>query len=133
RIHGTSMSFNAARMEASEIQVLRKAFATIPALRWRWLLRRKAFSFTAASAAHVYEMCGMPLRALNRLVWSFLLLPIPYQRRDVTTSCQRPKMVLMILWRLLRGSRATSADDDRVSRRKNSVPHSESVMSSLGR
>ena len=104
REHGTSMSFGVARMEEHEIRVLRRALATLPALRGRWLLRRKALARTAVAAAHMYDVTGRRGKALARLFRSFLLWPWPFRRSEVKSALLRPKMILLIFWSLFRGN-----------------------------
>ncbi|MBX6311516.1 MAG: glycosyltransferase family 2 protein [Isosphaeraceae bacterium] len=104
RVHGGSMSTVAARMEENELKVLRKAFSSGP-LRRRLLLRQKAFSYAAFSSAFMHDAAGMRVRALAKLLRSLLLWPIPYRRREVEMDLVRPKMLIMILWRLLQGAR----------------------------
>jgi glycosyltransferase involved in cell wall biosynthesis len=101
RVHGSSMSTVAARMEANELKVLHKAFAGVPALRQRPLFRRKTFSFAAYQAAYMYGAAKSWLPALGRLVRSFLLWPFPYRRAEVDRYLARPRMLAVLLMRML--------------------------------
>jgi hypothetical protein len=99
RIHGTSATFAVYHMEQMELAVLRKAFATLPSLRGRWALKRKAISRALVANAHMFDVVGLYPRALANLIRSVLLWPIPYRRRDAKTTWVRPKMALLILGR----------------------------------
>ncbi len=102
RIHGQSMSNVAARMEANELKVLRKAFAALPGLQGRPFLRLKVLSYAAFSAAYMYNTVGLHLPALRRMLKSFLLWPFPYRRSEVNMALARPKLLGMTVLRLLR-------------------------------
>lgn len=96
RIHGGSMSHNPGRMEEFETEVLRRAFA-LPALRGRWLLRRKARSHAALSASYMYQKAGWPRKALYRALSSLLLWPVPHRREEVRTKFVRAKLAAVAL------------------------------------
>jgi glycosyltransferase involved in cell wall biosynthesis len=97
RVHGSSMSRAAARMEHFERMVLARAFASIPALRQRWLLRNKAFSTASFSAAWRYREAGMTGDAIRLIVRSLLQWPFPYGRTDTRMSFARAKFLLFTL------------------------------------
>jgi glycosyltransferase involved in cell wall biosynthesis len=101
-IHGTSASFSVLRMEKMELAVLRKAFATLPSLQGRWLLKRKSLSRALVANAHMFDATGLYARAVGNLVRSVFLWPLPYRRNEAKTTWIRPKMSLLILWRWLR-------------------------------
>jgi hypothetical protein len=101
RIHETSMSFAVIRMEANELKVLRNAFATMPCLRGRWGLKRKALSRALVANAHMYDVTRMYPRALTNLIRSVWLWPVPFRRGEVNRKFLRPKMFLLILKRWL--------------------------------
>jgi glycosyltransferase involved in cell wall biosynthesis len=102
RIHGSSASFAVIRMEQMELTVLQKAFATLPSLRGRWLLKRKALSRARVANAHMFDVTGLYPRALANLIRSFLLWPVPFRRSETKTSFIRLKMAILILGRWLK-------------------------------
>jgi glycosyltransferase involved in cell wall biosynthesis len=102
REHGESISFDVALMEASELKVLHKAFANLDSLRGRPLLKRKALSRALVANAHMYDLTGMRLRAVSRILRSFVLWPWPFHRGEAKTSFVRLKMLVLILGRLVR-------------------------------
>jgi glycosyltransferase involved in cell wall biosynthesis len=71
----------------------------------RWLLRRKAQSYTGYSCAYMYGAAGEPLRALTRLVESFIRYPLPYQAAEVRRPLARPRLLAAMLVRWVRGER----------------------------
>jgi glycosyltransferase involved in cell wall biosynthesis len=101
RVHNGNMSLAAGRMEENELKVLRKAFANIQTLRGRFLLRQKAFSYAAFSAAYMYGAGGNRLRSLTKMLRSFMLWPLPYHRADARKSFIRPKMLIVNILRML--------------------------------
>jgi glycosyltransferase involved in cell wall biosynthesis len=102
RVHGTSASFAVARMEQMELTVLRRAFATLPSLRGRWLLKQKAISRTLVANAHMYDVTGLYPRALANLIRSVARWPVPFRSSEVRSTLLRPKMFVLILGRWLR-------------------------------
>jgi hypothetical protein len=102
RQHAASLSAKARRMEAFELQVLRTAFATVPALQQQRLLRWKTYSMTAYESAHVFAAAGMWLPALGRTLASFLLWPWPYRTDDLPIPCARLRRLAVLLLRMLR-------------------------------
>jgi len=103
RIHATSMSAAVYQMEANELKMLRQAFATMPALRGRWLLKRRAFGRALVANAHMFDVAGRYPRSLANLARSYLQWPFPFRRSEVKSTLMRPKMVLLILGRWLKG------------------------------
>jgi glycosyltransferase involved in cell wall biosynthesis len=101
RQHPASLSTRAARMEETELRVLRKAFAEVPGLRGRWLLRRKTFSQAAFASAQVYAGGGHSWQALRRSLRSFLLWPVPYRRDEVDVPWARLRLLAVLLLRLV--------------------------------
>jgi glycosyltransferase involved in cell wall biosynthesis len=102
RQHATSLSAKARRMEAYELQVLRNAFAKVPALREQRLLWWKTFSMTAYESSYVFGAAGMWLPALGRALASLLMWPWPYRHQDVPSFCARPRRLAVLLLRMLR-------------------------------
>jgi glycosyltransferase involved in cell wall biosynthesis len=102
RMHPGSMSTLAARMERHDRWVLDKAFTTIPSLRWRWLLKLRALSHAARSAAYMYDASGMHFRALTRVIQSLLLWPVPFHAQTCPTPFERLRMLAVIALRLAR-------------------------------
>jgi glycosyltransferase involved in cell wall biosynthesis len=101
RVHGNNKSHVPARQEAAGLRVLGKTFAEASPLRKRWLLKRKAYSYAAYAAALNYSSERLELLALARILRSFLLWPIPYQRCEVTTPLARPKKLIITVLRML--------------------------------
>jgi glycosyltransferase involved in cell wall biosynthesis len=101
RLHGSNMSAVAVTMEANEFKVLRRAFAEQPALRRRWLFRLLTFSRAYFDAAKRYRAARHWFTALGRFVQSFCLWPLPYPRKIVDCPLARPKMLAVLLLRML--------------------------------
>ncbi len=106
RLHGASASAAAARMEEGEQKVLRKAFANVAALHGRFFFRRKTFGHAAYQAAYMYGASRNWLPALGRVLRSFLLWPLPFRRAEVDRFLARPKMLAVILLRMLHMARS---------------------------
>jgi glycosyltransferase involved in cell wall biosynthesis len=102
REHENNISRAVSRMEQSEFKVLDNAFGRAGPLRGRRLLRRKACSRVAYSAAAMYGNSDQPGKAVRRMLRSCWLWPLPYCRDEVKTTLARPKMLLVNLWRWLR-------------------------------
>ncbi|MBY0522433.1 MAG: glycosyltransferase family 2 protein [Gemmataceae bacterium] len=105
RLHDGSMSRVATRMEDYEQRVLHKSFDTIEALRGRWLLKRKAFSYALTSSAWMYREAGEHGTALGRLMQSLALWPLPYRRGEVRMPLVRTKLLGTTVLRALQGAR----------------------------
>jgi glycosyltransferase involved in cell wall biosynthesis len=101
RVHGANKSYLPARQEAAGLKVLDKTFAPSSPLSKRFFLKKKAYSYAAYAAAQNFSSVGSELPALVRILRSFLLWPVPYQRRDVSTGLARPKKLIITLLRLL--------------------------------
>jgi glycosyltransferase involved in cell wall biosynthesis len=101
RVHGANKSHVPARQEAAALTILKKTFAQNSPLGKRLSLKRKAYSYAAYAAAQNYSSRGMELAALARILRSFLLWPLPYQRREVPTPLARPKKLIITLLRML--------------------------------
>lgn len=101
RIHDSNLSHVAVRMEEHELKVLRKAFATLPALQGRTLFRAKAFGLAAHSAAHMYGSARNWWRALSRLMRSLLLWPLPFSQKEVNGHFVRLRMLAVLILRML--------------------------------
>ena len=79
RVHPTSLTFQSDRMIAAERRVLDKAFATLPALRNRRTLRRKAYAMASLSASYMlWRDSGRPKEALREFARSLRLWPFPF-------------------------------------------------------
>ncbi|MGH7223718.1 MAG: glycosyltransferase family 2 protein [Gemmataceae bacterium] len=102
RFHGSNMVTVADRMEVNELKMLRKAFAGISLLRRRRLLRFKTFSYAYYNATYRYSASRKWLKALDRFLRSFALWPMPYRRGEVDRSLARPRMLVVLLLRMLR-------------------------------
>jgi glycosyltransferase involved in cell wall biosynthesis len=101
RIHANSMQTDAQRMEEYEYKVLRKCLAEVPALKGRWALRRKAYSWAAYNAADLYTLRGQQWKTLGRMLLSFFHWPVPYRRDEVHTRLARLKMFILAGLRML--------------------------------
>jgi hypothetical protein len=101
RVHGANKSHVPARQEAAALKVLGKAFGKTSPLRWRFLLKQKAYSYAAYAAALNYSSIGLERLSLARLLVSFLRWPLPYHRREVTRRLARPKKLVISLLRVL--------------------------------
>jgi hypothetical protein len=102
RTHAANMSSAPALMEENGLKVLDKAFSENDRLRGRFFLRRKALGFTSYGAAILYRDVGRPSTSLARIVRSFLLWPLPYERREIGKSFVRLRLFLLTLARILR-------------------------------
>ncbi len=102
RLHGASMSTAAARMEENELKVLRKAFAGVPELRRRFFFKRKTFAFAAYQAAYMYGAARSWRPAVGRVLRSLLLWPVPFRRAEVDRALARPRMLAVLVLRMLR-------------------------------
>jgi len=101
RNHGTNISTGARRMDLSDRAMLGYAFAEIPQLRRRRLLRRKAFSSAASMSSYLYTAAGDQRAALARIIESLVLWPFAYERGHHKTPARRWKMLAVILLRAL--------------------------------
>jgi glycosyltransferase involved in cell wall biosynthesis len=108
RVHGSNMSLAAQRMEYYERLVVSRAFATIPSLHRRRLLRSKVYSFVALWAALRYRDTGQYGTSLLRNLWAMLLWPWPYAREETKFTFMRPKCFLVTLSRWLFGPARTA-------------------------
>jgi glycosyltransferase involved in cell wall biosynthesis len=102
RNHGQNMSTAAAHMDEVDRRMLKAVFAEIPALRPRWLLRRKAFSYAASMSSFLYTAAGNQRAALGLIVESLVLWPFAYEPGHPKTPAARWKMLAVILLRALR-------------------------------
>jgi glycosyltransferase involved in cell wall biosynthesis len=102
RIHGASMCYVVSRMISFERKVLERTFAMHPLLKKKWRTRLKAFSYYHRSAAYMYSTAGMHIQALAQVLWSLAVWPLPYPKRDSLTPMERPKMLIVMLLRMLR-------------------------------
>ena len=78
RIHSGSMTATkVVAMVATELFVIEKAFRSIPALRSKTLLKRRAYAITHRDAAYtIWRDAGRPRLALRHLCRSLLLWPV---------------------------------------------------------
>jgi hypothetical protein len=104
RIHGGSMTLTKVdAMVASERAVLDKAFASIPALRGRKLLMRRAHGMAHLSAAcTLWQDAGRPRAALSQFVRSLLSWPLPLPPADTNSAINRLRFGLRLLIAALR-------------------------------
>ena len=102
RLHPDSLSTKALPMEEAELRVLRRAFAEAPALRGRWLLRRKAFSHALLASAQTFGASRQWRAALLRVASSLLLWPLPFRRDETGASFIRLRVLSVLLLRALR-------------------------------
>ena len=106
RVHAASLSNKSAMMEQTELRVLAKAFSQIPALRRRWLFRRKTYSQAAFVSAQVYRDGGQNWTALRRVFKSLCLWPLPLRTSDNEPMGLRSRVLVNLLLRMA-GLRAT--------------------------
>ncbi len=105
RWHPTSLSSKAGPMEEAELRVLHKAFTQVPALRGRWLFRRKVYSLSALLSGQQFAAAHQWGAATRRVLRSLLLWPLPYRRDEADVSFIRIR-VLATLWLRMLGLRA---------------------------
>jgi glycosyltransferase involved in cell wall biosynthesis len=101
RPHPDSLSAHAGRMEAAERHVLQKAFAELPALHGRYLLRRKTFSQASFSSAQEFGASRQWWAAIWRVLRSLALWPLPFRRNDVDAPFTRMRSLCGLGLRLL--------------------------------
>jgi cellulose synthase/poly-beta-1,6-N-acetylglucosamine synthase-like glycosyltransferase len=101
RLHPQSLSNKAALMEATEKQVLRKAFKQIPGLQGRWLFRRKAFCQAALESSQQFRANGLIGASIIRILWSMLLWPLPLGNEITDVRFLRIRILLNLLLRML--------------------------------
>jgi glycosyltransferase involved in cell wall biosynthesis len=102
REHPLSLSSNPATAVEDERRMLRRAFATDPALRGRPLFRRKALSYADCNSAHLYGTRRQWLPALGCVLRSLLLWPWPYRRPDADgRHLTRVRMAAVLVLRLV--------------------------------
>ncbi len=89
-----SVSKQAERCEASMLRILHKLDAK-GALRRRWLLRRKAYSYVYHSCAYLHGEARSYRRALACSLKSVAWYPLPYHRGEVKAAAERPKRLLI--------------------------------------
>jgi hypothetical protein len=102
RLHANSLSTRASHMEEAEWRVLDRAFAQIPALRGRRLLRRRVYSLSAFASAQVFAGAGRYGAALRRVLRSFLLWPPPFRSSETDVCWARLRVLAVLLLRMLR-------------------------------
>jgi glycosyltransferase involved in cell wall biosynthesis len=112
RVHAASLSNKSAQMEQNELRVLDKAFTQVPALRGRWLLRRRAYSQAAFMSAQLFRSNRQGGAALRRLFWSYYYWPLPLRVHSDGGFCVRARVAANVLLRLLklRAPEPASAD-----------------------
>jgi glycosyltransferase involved in cell wall biosynthesis len=105
RIHRGSMTTTKVdSMIASEQAVLDKAFTSIPALRGRTLLRRRAYAMAHLSAAYtLWRDAGRPRVALSEFIRSQWSWPLPLSRADTKASMYRLRFGVRLLLAAFRG------------------------------
>jgi glycosyltransferase involved in cell wall biosynthesis len=96
RSEGEHLSMGSGAAEDSTRRMILGVFRRVESLRGRFLLRRQALSHAAFEASYVYLAKGHRLRALHRLVRSFLLWPFPGPAGEAG-SLRRAKRLVRIL------------------------------------
>jgi len=97
RLHGTSASRAAEKMEEAEKQVLRRAFK-LENVRGRPVLRRRVASIAAWSAALMYRDTGMYGRAAIRVFRSLWYWPFPHVSEIASFGRLKLLCLLPKLW-----------------------------------
>ncbi|MBL9119739.1 MAG: glycosyltransferase family 2 protein [Phycisphaerae bacterium] len=99
RVHGGSMTATKVdAMVASERTVLDKAFASIPAIHGRTLLRRRAYAMAHLSAAYtLWRDAGRTRAALPEFLRSLLSWPLPLARTDTKSPLYRMRFGARLL------------------------------------
>jgi hypothetical protein len=90
--------------EASEQttrQMILGVFERVACLRGRFLLKRQALSQAAFEASKMYQAHGDHLRALDRILRSLALWPLPYRRDNATPPFARMRTLIVTLLRTL--------------------------------
>ena len=100
-----SLSKRVRSMEDGMRLILRKLDAR-GAWDGRRVLRRKAYSYSSYSCAHMHRAEGSHAVALDRLLRSFAWYPWPYRRREVPTHLTRLRMLVRLSLRAARGRAA---------------------------
>lgn len=115
RVHGGSMTATKVdAMVASERAVLDKSFASIPALRGRSLLKRRAYAMAHLSAAYtLWRDAGRPRVALSEFLRSQWSWPLPLSREDTKASMYRLRFGARLLLAALRGEARDAAASPR--------------------
>ena len=105
RVHAGSMTATKIdAMVASERAVLDKAFASIPALRGRTFLRRRADAMAHLSAAYtLWRDAGRPRVALSEFLRSHWSWPLPLPRGDTRAPLYRLRFGARLLLAALHG------------------------------
>lgn len=101
RLHATSLSTQAARMEENELRVIRRAFAEVPALRGRPLLRMRTLAYASFNSSYMYNTTRHYWPALRCLLRSMFLWPVPFRREEVHAPFARPRSLAVLLLRAL--------------------------------
>ena len=86
RWHPDSLSTKARLMEEAELHVLHKAFTQMPALRGRWLFRRKAYACRPCRRPNSLPPVGSGWRRPGGCCASLVLWPLPYRREEADVS-----------------------------------------------
>jgi glycosyltransferase involved in cell wall biosynthesis len=115
RRFGNGLSKHATNMETGLRRILRKMDER-DAWGGRWLLRRRAHSFSDYVCAYMYRDAGSEGVALRRLVRSLVRYPLPYPRSEVRVRFGRPRMLLSgLLAPLGVGRRAATTPNEQVN------------------
>ena len=96
RIHGNSMSKNAAQMEINIRRMLKNAILTLPCLQAKPArsLVNKAWAFCDQECAIMYREAGQYKKCAARLVRSLLRHPLPLPEEE---SYKRVKMLVLLM------------------------------------
>ena len=109
RIHDNQGSVRFAdKQEAATIKIIGHLFP--PNSFKNRLLRRRALSYNAYSAATDYSYSGVHATAFIRMIRSFVLWPIPYPRQGRRPAFIPTKTLIVIVLRLLRLRPHTAPD-----------------------
>ncbi len=95
-----SLSSQVATMRQDGEKLLRKLWADRPGGIDTLLLRQSA-SHLDYNCSNICEAAGLRCKALLYLLKSMAMYPLPFQREATRISFERPKRLLVLLWRLL--------------------------------
>jgi glycosyltransferase involved in cell wall biosynthesis len=106
RLAGEHLSTGSPTGEEFTRKMLRGVFSRVASLQGRFLLRRQSFSFCDYEASYMYLERKNRLRALHRLLRSFLLWPFPYPRGEIKPLGRIKRLTRIIQSLCTRGSGA---------------------------
>jgi glycosyltransferase involved in cell wall biosynthesis len=97
RLDGEHLSMSSVAGEQSTRKMIVRVFDRVDALRGRFLLKQRALSYAAFEASYMYLAKGNPLWALQRIVRSLLLWPLPYPRRMITPLARMKRLFRILV------------------------------------